>query len=402
MIYNMLWISGKIMEIKNGNKRNMKEHEYKEIDGIDEEEDIEEDLKEPFDPKEIDTVIEQRSLDSIIERIKHNEIDLNPEFQRQGNLWRPPVMSRLIESVLVRFPLPAFYFDASDDDCWLVVDGLQRLCTFKRFVIDCEEKYRDQPGEQPLKLKGLEFLKDYEGMTFHQLPHNMQRRLREAQMTAYFIKPGTPKEVKYSIFYRINTGGLILNPQEIRNALNQDGHAPGYLKEISELPLFKEVVNVSPQRMQDKELILRHLAFRLHPYETYKPSMKSFLNNAMKELNDLPKKKLEQLKNEFISSLEISYQLFGHHVFSKTLITPKGKPTLNRGLFEVFTVLTAEIPGEKREKLLSHKKEFLEDFKTLLQDRTFDRYITSSTTGSTPVKERFRKVQALISKFIEK
>ncbi len=387
------------METKNDNK-NMKEHQYKEIDR--EEEDIEEDLKEPFDPKEIDTVIEQRSLDSIIERIKHNEIDLNPEFQRQGNLWSPPVMSRLIESVLVRFPLPAFYFDASDDDCWLVVDGLQRLCTFKRFVVDCEEKYRDQPGDQPLKLKGLEFLKDYEGMTFDQLPHNMQRRLREAQMTAYFIKPGTPKEVKYSIFYRINTGGLILNPQEIRNALNQDGHAPGYLKKISELPLFKKVVNVSPRRMQDRELILRHLAFRLHSYETYKPSMKGFLNNAMKELNDLPGKKLDQLKDEFISSLEISNQLFGEHVFSKTLVTPNIKPTLNRGLFEVCTVLTAEMSKEERERLAAHMEKFLQEFRVLLRDRAFDQYITSATAGRTPVKERFKKVQVLLSKFIGK
>jgi hypothetical protein len=384
------------METKSGNKRNMKEHEYKAIEI--EDEDILEDLKEPFDPKAIDIVIEQRSLDSIIERIKHNEIDLNTEFQRGVDLWSPPVMSRLIESVLVRFPLPAFYFDASDDERWLVVDGLQRLCTFKRFVVDCEEKYRDQP----LKLVGLEFLKDYEGMTFDQLPHNMQRRLRESQLTLYFIKPGTPKEVKYSIFYRINTGGLILNAQEIRSTLNQDGHARDYLKEISGLTLFKQIVNISPRRMQDRELILRYLAFRLHPYETYIPSMRSFLNWAMKELNDLHKEKLEQLKNEFISSLETSYQLFGQHVFSKTLINPKVKPTLNRGLFEVLTVLTAEIPGEKREKLLSYKKEFLEDFKTLLKDRTFDRYITSSTTGSTPVKERFREVKKLITRYIQK
>ena len=384
------------METKSGNKRNMKEHDYKEIDK--EEEDIEEDLKEPFDPKDIDTVIEQRSLDSIIARIKHNEIDLNAEFQREGNLWSDPVMSRLIESVLVRFPLPAFYFDASNDDCWLVVDGLQRLCTFKRFVVDCEEKYRDHP----LKLVGLEFLKDYEGMTFDQLPHNMQRRLREAQITAYFIKPGTPKKVKYSIFYRINTGGLILNAQEIRNALNQDGHAPGYLNEIAGLPFFRQVVNISPRRMQDRELILRHLAFRLHPYETYKPSMRSFLNDAMKELNDLPRETLEQFKNEFISSLKTSSQMFDQHVFSKTLLTPQIKPTLNRGLFEVFTVLAAEMPGEEREKLLSYKKDFLEDFKSLLKDRTFDLYITSSTTGSTPVKERFREVKKLITRYIQK
>ncbi|NIM15179.1 MAG: DUF262 domain-containing protein [Candidatus Aminicenantes bacterium] len=389
------------METKEpGIVKNMSEDEYKEID--EEKDEIEDDLKEPFDPKDIDTVIEQKSLDSIIARIKHKEIDLNPEFQREGNLWSPPVMSRLIESVLVRFPLPAFYFDASDDDRWLVVDGLQRLYTFKRFVVDCEEKYRDKPENKPLELKGLEFLKDYEGLTFDKLPHRMQRRLKESQITAYFIKPGTPKEVKYSIFYRINTGGLILNAQEIRNALNQDGYAASYLKEVTGLHLFKEIVNVSPKRMQDRELILRHLAFRLHPYKTYKPSMKGFLNEAMKELNDLTREELNQLKDEFISSLETSRQLFGQHAFSKTLVTPTSKPTLNRGLFEVFTVLTAEMSKKEKDKLISHKEKFLEEFKVLLQDRTFDRYITSSTTGRTPVQERFKKVKKLIYKFIRK
>lgn len=387
------------MEAKEpGIVKNMSQGEYKEID--EEKDEIEDDLKEPFDPKDIDTVIEQKSLDSIIARIKHKEIDLNPEFQREGNLWSPPVMSRLIESVLVRFPLPAFYFDASDDDRWLVVDGLQRLYTFKRFVVDCEEKYSDKQGDKPLELKGLEFLKDYEGLTFDKLPHRMQRRLKESQITAYFIKPGTPKEVKYSIFYRINTGGLILNAQEIRNALNQEGLAASYLKEVTGLQLFKEIVNVSPRRMQDRELILRHLAFRLHHYNTYKPSMKGFLNVAMIELNELSREELDQLKDEFISSLETSRQLFGQHAFSKTLVAPTSKSTLNRGLFEVFTVLTAEMSKKEKDKLISHKEKFLKKFKVLLQDRTFDRYITSSTTGRTPVQERFKKVKKLIYKFI--
>lgn len=378
----------------------MNERDYKEIE--EEKENLEEDLKEPFDPKDIDVVIEPKSLDSIIARIKHQEIDLNTEFQREGNLWSPPVMSRLIESVLVRFPLPAFYFDASDEDNWLVIDGLQRLCTFKRFIVDCEEKYRDRPEDEPLKLVGLEFLTDFEGLTFDKLPHNMQRRLKESQITAYLIKPGTPEEVKYSIFYRINTGGLLLTAQEIRHALNQKGHAAGYLKEVSRMDAFKGIVNVSPRRMQDRELILRHLAFRLHPYGTYTPSMKSFLNYAMIELNDLSIDRLKDLKNDFITSLEASKKLFGEHVFSKSLLKPTSKPTLNRGLFEVLTVLLAEMSKEEKEKLFAHREEFLSDFKTLLGDRAFDTAITSATTGGPRVKERFTKVKELLFKYTRK
>jgi hypothetical protein len=375
------------------------DEEYKEIE--EEENDSEDDLKEPFNPKDIDIVIEQRSLDSIIARIKHDEIDLNPEFQREGNLWSESVMSRLIESVLVRFPLPAFYFDASDDERWLVVDGLQRLYTFKRFVVECETEPGEEKDKKPLKLKGLEFLTDYEGKTFAELPHNMQRRLREAQITAYFIKPGTPREVKYSIFHRINTGGLILNAQEIRNALNQEGHAARYLKEVSALPIFKGVVNISPRRMQDRELILRHMAFRLHPYQGYKPSMKKFLNDAMEELNKRSREELDQLKTGFVSALELSRDLFGKRAFSKSLVNPKSS-ALNRGLFEVFTVLTADMPAEDKERLLNCKEEFLEAFKILLRETDFDSYITSATAGRKAVLERFNKAGELISRFTRK
>jgi len=91
------------------------------------------DINEPFDPKDIDIQAIQTTMDTIIKRLSHDEIDLNPDFQRSANLWKPQYMSRLIESLLIRFPLPAFYFDGTDDDKWQVVDGLQRLSTIKKF-----------------------------------------------------------------------------------------------------------------------------------------------------------------------------------------------------------------------------------------------------------------------------
>lgn len=373
---------------------------FKEIDEeIDEDVD---DLREPFDPKAIDIVIEQHSIYSIISRIKHNEIDLNPEFQRKGNLWPQTSMSRLIESILVRFPLPAFYFDASDDDHWLVVDGLQRLFSLKRFVVDCEEN-GDSPDITPLRLKGLEFLKEYNGKTFDELPHNMKRRLHEAHITAYLIKPGTPENVKYSIFYRINTGGLILNAQEIRHALNQKGYAVSYLKEISETPQFKDVVNVSDKRMKDRELILRHMAFRLQSYNEYKPSMKSFLNEAIMKLNSQPKEKLNRFKDDFVRSLELSKEIFGKHVFSKSIVGDEylsRKPILNRGLFETLTVFFSGLLPQEQNRLISNKTIFLECFKELLSNREFDSFISASTADTNSVKERFKRVKNLIDQHI--
>src|SRR6218665_2561717 len=93
--------------------------------------------EKPFDPNKIDITTKSPSIDILIKRLKADpaEIDLSPAFQRRSDLWDDEKQSRLIESILVKFPLPAFYFDGSDNDKWLVVDGLQRLSSLRNFVV---------------------------------------------------------------------------------------------------------------------------------------------------------------------------------------------------------------------------------------------------------------------------
>src|SRR5262249_6151378 len=93
-------------------------------------------IKQPFDPARIRVETKPMVISLLLDRIKNAEIDLTPDFQRKGGIWSPKAKSRLIESLLIRIPLPAFYMDGSDENKWLVVDGLQRLSTLKSFVID--------------------------------------------------------------------------------------------------------------------------------------------------------------------------------------------------------------------------------------------------------------------------
>ncbi|MCB1144529.1 MAG: DUF262 domain-containing protein [Leptospiraceae bacterium] len=351
-----------------------------------------------FDPKDINISIEQRSLDTLISRIEYKEIDMSPDFQRNSNLWSDQMMSRFIESILLRLPLPAFYFDATDDKYWLVVDGLQRLFTIYKFVLLTKEK-------EGLKLSGLKILKDLNNKTYDELPGEYKRRIKECQATCNLIKPVTPPAVKYSIFHRINTGGLRLNNQEIRNALNQrmkdkQAEGPKLLKELADSDEFKEIIKISSKRMQDREVVLRYIAFQIVPAEDYKGSMRTFLDQAMEELNkkliNEPKLK-EELELRFKTSLKRAQSLFGEKAFSRE--SGRGSINFNRALFDVWGYYLSKLSNQQTELLLKNKKQIIEEFNNLLES-DFEETIVSSTTSTANVERRFEEIFTLLKNYI--
>jgi len=375
----------------NTDEKNLFEFDDEENQSEFEEKD-EKDIKSPFDPKEIKIAVEPKTIDSLVARITNDEIDLFTEFQRKGNLWTPDTQSRLIESLLLRFPLPAFYFDATDDDKWKVVDGLQRLWSLKNFIVDKSEKR--------LLLTGLEILKDEEfhNSDFDSLNRKMQRRILETQVTTYLIQPGTPKHVKYNVFRRINTGGLILTSQEIRHALNQ-GKPANFLKRISENIKFNSIIRVPDKRMQDCELILRYLAYVIKDYSEYEKPMATFLDRAMEELNNKSDKVLEQYELGLYSAIMLSQNLFGDDMFSRSIVSSKHRRKLNMALFEVWTSILAKLTESEKQKITLNKEKLLADYRALFSEPAFNASISSSTSGKGNVTERFTQISNLVKKY---
>lgn len=206
----------------------------------------------PFDPSKIDIDMKTMELSSIIERLEYNEINMNTDFQRKSGLWTDVQKSQLIESLLLRIPIPAFYFDGGIKDNWLIIDGLQRITALKKFVIDGD-----------LRLSGLEFFHDLEGMKYTELPRTFIRRIKETNIVAYIVKGGTPANVKYHIFKRINTGGLELKPQEIRHALYQ-GPATDLCKKFAKFSEFQMATTYS---IKDDRMMVQKEADNGKTYE---------------------------------------------------------------------------------------------------------------------------------------
>ncbi len=149
----------------------------------------------PFDPTEIRMETTALTVDRLTQRVAEGGIDMKPAAGR-GPTWTKVARSRLVESLLLRVPLPAFYIDASTPDCWSVVDGLKRLAVLDAFV-----------NQGAFGLSGLEFLDHLEGKTFEELPRHFQRRILETKVTGHLIQEGTPEPVRAAIIRRIVTGG---------------------------------------------------------------------------------------------------------------------------------------------------------------------------------------------------
>lgn len=352
--------------------------------------DKDQDIISPFSVKDVRVTNAPMLLPSLINRLKEDEIELNTGFQRHGDLWTTNQMGRLIESILLKLPLPIFYFDVSNPDKWIVVDGLQRLSALKRFFVD-----------QNFKLKNLEFLSELNGKEVETLGQVHKRTIDETQIISCQIEAQTPKEVRYSIFNRINAGGLPLKPQKIRQALNQKGVGVKFLATMVEHDVFKKVVGISNKRMAGQELILRFVAFKILQEDKFK-TMDKFLDLAMEEVDKKDDEALKELGEKLINVLTFSEQILGNkHRFSRSIADNRKNKLVNLSLFDVLTVCLEEI--DDKDLFLAKKDFFVAGLKQLLLDEGSEFFIsiTKGTSGKWAQETRFKVIRGLIKQTLE-
>ncbi|MDR0832917.1 MAG: DUF262 domain-containing protein [Candidatus Symbiothrix sp.] len=351
-------------------------------------------ITKPFNPNDIDIETPPFLIYSLIDKIKHGEINMNTDFQRAGNLWSDEMQSRLIESVLLGLPLPAFFFDTSVKP-WNIIDGLQRCCAIYNFCI-----------KKDLRLQGLEFLGEKDekpylnGLTFDELNDGLQRSINMRPITINLIKKADRK-VRFILFKRLNTGGLELTPQEIRNAVYQ-GKA---IDTVNLFAKFDEFLTATEQkipknRMQDRDFVSRFIAFYLNDYTQYLPGLDDFINSSMEILEKMEKSDIDIIATNFKKSLKLAFNIFGNDAFRKRRDINVGRSPINKAYFEVITTSFAKLNNTEIQ-LLFENKELLKD--NLIEIMKTDRYfnVLSRGTGTTDsVKIRFSWFQKVLNKSI--
>ena len=347
-------------------------------------------IEAPFNPEEIKINTTNITVWQVVLRIEHNEIELSPEWQRNSGIWDAVQQSRLIESLLLRIPIPVFYVAADNQEHWSIVDGIQRISTINDFV-----------GNK-FKLKSLEYLNRFDGNLYDHLPRPMQRRIEETQLIVNVIDSRTPITVMFNIFKRINTGGMMLNGQEIRHALNP-GQVRNYLKELADSEEFKLATDnsVRPKRMVDRECVLRFLAFYFNGWENYKENgFDSFLVNTMRQVNQMRESDLELPKRKFFDSMTAARRIFDDRAFRKPKPDNSRSP-ISKPLFEVWSVCLAKCSSQEITALIERRESVGDKFKDLvLRDDEFDRAISYSTGLSRRVRKRFGSIQSLIHEIV--
>lgn len=317
-------------------------------------ENVEHEIKVPYDPQLITVAPAKFSLKEIVSMIDGEEdeepiLDLAPAFQREY-VWDRVRKSRLIESILLNIPLPMIYLARDKSGKMQVVDGVQRLTTIHKFF------------HNEFKLTNLEYLgEECEGRYFKKttLPEEkslrpkLVRDLRRYQVDCNIIEPSTPENVKLDIFKRLNTGGKELNKQEVRHAFMK--------KDVREFT--KKMVNsnafitatddsVSDKRMMAQELVLRYIGFYCLYIDdflkiSYSSKMDEFVDDVAIGLNKCKRVPYENIYTVFQRSMNKATIMFGNKAFRKIEIDDFGeivekKNPINKSLFISFSILLSD------------------------------------------------------------
>jgi uncharacterized protein with ParB-like and HNH nuclease domain len=314
------------------------------------------------------TETNREKLPNFVDALSRQDyMEVRPFYQRRSR-WDEERQSKLIESFIINIPVPPVFLYEKSYNSYEVMDGQQRITAIHDF-------YKNR-----FALQGLDLWPELNGMKYLDLPNKIRSGLdRRSISSIVLLKESAPDEedaifLRQLVFERLNTGGVKLERQEIRNSLSS-GHFNELLFELGRNNLFREIWGLPKfeneeltnhkmkiyesaffKKMEDLEVILRFFALRHMKH--YRHGIQGFLDLYMIKSKSFTKDDTEFLKHIYISTLELAYGIYGENIFKiydTEIGSWKGRPS--KGLYDAIMVPLSEFVFQ-RDALLN-RSEFI-------------------------------------------
>jgi uncharacterized protein with ParB-like and HNH nuclease domain len=330
------------------------------------------------------------TLEGLIAKWKKNEIKI-PTLQRRY-VWNQARASKLIESFLMGLPVPpVFFYLERGTNQLLVVDGHQRLRSIAYFFSGTFGESVKGKEAPEFSLTGLNEKSPYLGETYLSLESENAgafNKLNNSVLRSFVVKQLEPNDDTsiFQIFERLNTGGVILQGQEIRNCI-YEGAFNKSLNKLNRYPAWRSIFGSEPEdkRKRDVELILRFLAL-YYTLKTYQKPMKQFLNTFMRH----NRKASTETLTEFETLFKRTADDVLNHLGPKPFHIRAG---LNAAVYDAtFTAFAQHQSRIGRGGSLGLRAKF----NKLISDKSFDKYVSAATTDADVVPKRIKLAKRVL------
>lgn len=331
------------------------------------------------------------SFRELVTMYKEGDLE-KPELQRKY-VWTKAEASRFIDSILLGLPVPSIFLAKTPDNKRLIVDGYQRIMT----VYDYMEGIFSA-DDSLFKLSNSEMIYSaWRGKTFAELSDAQKRTIRTSPIHAIVFEQKQPSDDTgmYQIFERINTGGRILKPQEIRNCVYH-GKFNNMLFELNKDDIWRTVLGsqIEDARMADVELILRFFAFieleHRPEVEQKQINLVKYLNVFMKSQETVSAELMKENKNRFLQTIDFLYSAIGEHVFRTSSLKKSSLVWAKKVNPVVFdAICTATVKASANKDLQQYRNGGLTSrYQELMLNEEFQKVCKQRTTNVENIRRR--------------
>ncbi|WP_136635787.1 DUF262 domain-containing protein [Pseudooceanicola onchidii] len=345
------------------------------------------------------------SLGEVVNLYRDEELIIDPVFQRLFR-WGDERKTRFIESIILGIPIPSIFVSQNESGVWELIDGLQRISTILQLTGDLRGDLAVELG--PLILNGTKFLPSLNGKRWKEscqgagdgLGQSLQIEIKRARVRVEILKAESDSTAKFELFQRLNTGGVSLSEQEVRNSMAVAINRPFYdwLVQLSNNANFINTTNQTDAALMSQagvELALRFLAFKTIQYD---PGLDvhEYLDEALIQMASDPNFDLNAIGAEFALSFQYIDEALGNAAFKRW----NGNAFSGKFLMSVFEVMTKGV-SDNLPALQVMNDQLRKDFlckaaKDLWQNTTFNKYSGAGIRGTT----RLTKLLPLASQLL--